>query len=77
MEKQLIDRLKSHRTAPFLFVGSGFSRRYIQSPDWITLLSNVSPFGNHYNSYASRIEDGGFPEVAALMASDVNKEFLG
>lgn len=75
MEKQLSEILKSHQTAPFLFVGSGFSRRYIQSPDWVTLLSNVSPFGNHYNSYASRIEGGGCPEVAALMASDVNKEF--
>ncbi|MEK4567031.1 hypothetical protein MKX54_20355 [Alkalihalobacillus sp. FSL R5-0424] len=34
IQKTLENHLKSFSTAPFLFIGSGFSRRYLKTEDW-------------------------------------------
>ena len=57
-------------TAPFLFVGSGFSRRYTGSEDWTGLLKVLSaPTGKPYERYVSSA-DGKLPRIATLIAED-------
>lgn len=66
--------MKRFKSAPFLFVGSGFSRRYIELEDWKGLLekfcrSEKMRSFDYYNSSAnSKLE-----EVAKLMALDFHK----
>lgn len=54
---QLTRLLKANTAAPFLFIGSGFSRRYIGLENWEELLSrfceNIKSFG-FYSSQNNR-----------------------
>lgn len=68
------DQLKVHLdgfvTAPFLFVGSGFSRRYAGSEDWTGLLKLLAePTGKPYERYVSSA-NGDLPKAASLIAAD-------
>lgn len=49
IENQLAKILSESASAPFLFIGSGFSRRYINLPDWEGLLQQFStkPFASY------------------------------
>ncbi|MGR5997811.1 hypothetical protein ACT7DF_23040 [Bacillus cereus] len=53
VELHLIDHLKKINTAPFLFIGSGFSKRYLNLEDWAGLMkkfSNLMPYEFEYYS---------------------------
>lgn len=72
-------------TVPFLFVGSGLSRRYLNTPDWRGLLGHFAeriskdPFA--YNSYVSKATAEGFtagqlPKVAELIQRDFDEKWF-
>ena len=66
--------IASFTTSPFLFIGSGFSRRYINLPTWEYLLvemCNRLRLPKPYEYYKSNANSD-LPEVANLMGLDFN-----
>ena len=70
---------------PFLFVGSGLSRRYYNLPDWIGLLKvmadKLKQDSFAYRSYEDRasFENSPYginPKIAPLIEEDFNKEWF-
>lgn len=76
-ETEFESHLKKFNTAPFMFIGSGLSSRYINTEGWGTLLSKVclelklkSNF-HYYNSKSSN----DLTAVASLMANDLFEDW--
>lgn len=67
----LKELLEKHPAAPFLFVGSGFSRRYLGLEDWAGLLSRFCGPIKEFGYYSSKA-DGDLPKAASFMAEDYN-----
>jgi len=72
-------KFKSHlelfNTSPYLFIGSGLSRRYLQLPTWYDLLAEFSkrlelPY--EFGYYASKT-DGDLPRLASVLAEEFHK----
>lgn len=69
---------------PFLFVGSGFSKRYINTERWDELLKlfceEYSGNDFQYNVYSNQVEEkdyyGKQPAIAALLEKDYNNTVL-
>ena len=68
-------------TTPFLFAGSGITRRYYNLPDWVSLLSHFANLVKRdefaYRSYESKISGGvnpadKLPMIASLIEQDFN-----
>ena len=79
--------VRDFSSAPFLFVGSGFSRRYMNTPSWEELLTHFAgiirdddPYiaFRYYDSQSeyAKTEDR-LPCIASLLKSDFNKQWLG
>lgn len=75
--EQFIEDIKKYDSAPFLFLGSGFSRRYIGSPKWDELLAECAKWvGKNYRQYVSNVSginenDPMFlPQIAKMIAED-------
>lgn len=64
--------LEGHAAAPFLFVGSGFSRRYLGLDDWAGLLRRFCAPIRDYGYYSSKA-NGDLPRTASFMATDYNE----
>lgn len=69
----LIQKLVSKKHAPFLFLGSGFSRHYINTPDWKGVLEMFAP--KHINQYFSILDTDNLPIIASHIAKDLTTEF--
>jgi len=67
--KQILDR---HHAAPFLFIGSGFSRRYLGLEDWAGLLTRFCAPIRDFRYYSSKA-NGDLPLAASYMARDYNE----
>ncbi|GGC04770.1 hypothetical protein GCM10011363_21820 [Marivita lacus] len=64
--------LKSKSGSPFLFVGSGFSRRYIGIEDWRGLLTRFCDDILEFDYY-SATANGNLPKAATLLAKDFHE----
>ena len=67
--KELHSLLAKQPSAPFLFVGSGFSRRYIGLEDWDGLLERFCTGGKPYGYYKSSANQD-TPTAARLLAEE-------
>ena len=65
--------LKDFRAAPFLFVGAGLSRRYLDLDGWEALLRRLSDLtGGDFDFYYATAE-GEFPAIATLIADGLHE----
>lgn len=81
MKSQILNLLKNNQTLPFLFVGSGLSRRYLGLENWEDLLKRFADMLNEgeytYKIYRQQAEsqvqwEGLLPKVAELIENDFN-----
>lgn len=72
-KEELINKISTKKHAPFLFLGSGFSRHYIGSPDWKGILAMFSP--KHINQYYSVLNTDYLPRIATSIAKDLTDDF--
>ncbi len=68
-----INLIKKKKTAPFLFVGSGFTKHYLSTPKWNELLNMFAP--KHINAYYSQLGTKDLTAVASEIAKEVNSIF--
>ena len=69
LSDELLAHLKQFPSAPFLFVGSGVSRRYIGLEDWEGLLRRFAALTARPYEYFSSKSDGSLPQTASEIAS--------
>lgn len=70
---ELLEHLKSFESAPFLFIGAGFSRRYIKGPSWEELLRHYAQkCGKPYEYYRASA-DNNLLNIGSLIAEDFHK----
>ena len=72
MEEELKIHLNKFATSPFLFVGSGISRRYLGLETWADLLGKITDeigMDNSFRYYLSKA-NGDLPEVASIIAEE-------
>lgn len=67
--EQLAERLGKHSALPYLFVGSGLSRRYLGLPDWRGMLMTFADDLSVNFDYLLASADGDLPQAAGLLAA--------
>lgn len=65
--KGLAEHLASFTAAPILFVGSGVSRRYLDMPDWQTLLIRLADLTDRECGYYRSTASDDLPGIAELL----------
>lgn len=81
--EELRTSLNNTTSLPFLFIGSGFSRRYLDLPDWRGLMGKFAedahPEGSEfaYQFYKNRIDGETLlaDELLPLMAREIEKDY--
>ena len=73
LTESLQQHLGQFKTAPFLFIGSGMSRRYLGLEGWDALLRRFAvPLPADYGFYLSKANSD-LPQVASLLAEDFHE----
>lgn len=70
----LLTLIRSMQAGPFLFLGSGFSRRYVGLDDWQGLLSRFCVAGKPFEYYLAAA-DGDLPKASGLLGRDFNEHW--
>ncbi|GAA1413254.1 hypothetical protein AUR04nite_35270 [Glutamicibacter uratoxydans] len=65
--QQVSDHLRNFSAAPILFVGSGVTRRYLNLPDWKSLLAELAALTERDYSYYRSTASNNSPQMAQLL----------
>lgn len=65
--------LSKFSTAPFLFVGSGVSRRYLGLEDWESLLRKFADVAGKPYEYYRSTGNNDYPSIATAIAKDIHE----
>lgn len=74
-EDGLLAHLNQFTSAPFLFVGSGFSLRYAESDNWTQLLERMAGLAGKPYAYYSSSANGDPLQTATLIAEDLRERW--
>lgn len=66
--EELVERFDEAHSAPFLFVGSGLSQRYLQTPNWVGLLKKLASLTAFPYYYYNSKANGNLARTASLIA---------
>lgn len=86
----LLEEIRNFTSTPFLFIGSGFSRRYLKTPDWKNLIKHFAEIARGdslaFGYYKARVESQQasnvtvlsdlYPEMASLIQQDYNTRWF-
>lgn len=74
-KKSLNEHFKKFTASPFLFVGSGMSRRYLNAENWEELLKRFCELlGENYTKVRSQA-DGDLTEIASILAASYSEKW--
>jgi hypothetical protein len=73
LKQAISSHLRQFSTSPFLFVGSGLSRRYIGLDDWEGVLRRFSSFTDRPYDYYRATADNHLPRVATEIAKRLHE----
>lgn len=74
--QRLIEQLEGEVNLPFLFIGSGLSRRYMDTPTWEELLRKLAgDTGVNFDLIRSNHAEDELPEVASELYLEYNRSF--
>lgn len=72
-KEEFVNKISSVKKSPFLFLGSGFSRHYLGTPDWNGILLKFSKYA--INKYKSELGTDSLPRVATEIAKENTSDF--
>lgn len=71
----LLQHLRQFASAPFLFVGAGLSRRYLNLEGWEGLLRRFADLAGKPYEYYSSTANGDYLQIATLIAADLHEKW--
>lgn len=71
-KEEFVNIIKSKHRAPYLFLGSGFTKHYLPTPIWIELLSQFTT--KHINELYTKFGYD-LPSIASYIAEEANNAF--
>ncbi len=72
LQEDLQTHLEQFHTAPFLFIGSGLSRRYLGLEDWEGLLRRFAGMTGRPYEYFRSSANGKYPAIATEIARELH-----